>query len=413
MSDDLRDCLPTQDFDREFSLAELLAGVNQAKLGGALTELLSGSYCVTASSGEVLLGEALADDVPRVPLRADMEAVGYVAAVAGSGEQLKAAATFLELLMQSGARYLMASSLHLQAMRDEYEKLQQEHTALQASETRYKDLNENLESRVSEQVKTIEDTQMQLYQAEKMASVGQLAAGVAHEINNPIGFIQSNLETAKSYVNDFSELFGLVKERVTDEPVLALMKEKDIDFVLEDFEVLANESLDGARRVSSIVKDLKGFSNVDGSDEAEADINEIIESVCSVSAPEVSRSAELRTELGVLPKSVCQPAQLGQVFLNLLLNSAKSIESDGQILVRSQHKDNDIVVSVLDNGSGISVENLKRIFDPFFTTADVGSGTGLGLTVCRDIVKAHGGEIEARSTEGKGSIFIVRLPIKH
>ena len=265
MTEDLRACLPTQDFDRDFSLAELLAGVNQTKLGSALSQILSGSYCVTASNGDVLLGAALADDVPRVPLRADMEAVGYVAAETASNEQLKAAAALLELLMQSGARYLMASSLHLQAMRDEFDKLQEEHTALQASENRYKDLNENLETRVSEQVKTIEETQMQLYQAEKMASVGQLAAGVAHEINNPIGFIQSNLETAKSYVNDFSEFFGLVKEQVSDEPLLALMKEKDIDFILEDFEVLANESLDGARRVSAIVKDLKGFSNVDGS----------------------------------------------------------------------------------------------------------------------------------------------------
>ena len=411
MSEEFRETLPLLDFDRELGLVELLGGINDKKLFDSLSNLLGMPFCVCTPKGDAVIGARTVSMEFRLPLRAEMETVGYLETPTDLAEKSRSAATLIELLLHSGARYLMASTLHLHAVKDDYEKLQQKHAALMKSEARYKDLAENLEQRVSEQVKTIEATQLQLYQAEKMASVGQLAAGVAHEINNPIGFIQSNLVTAQSYVNDFSELAKQVEAGVDVDKMQAFLQEKDMAFVLEDFQGLLNESIDGARRVSAIVKDLKGFSNIDRSEEEIIDINEIISSVCNISLPEINKTAELKLALVTLPMTRCRPGHLGQVFLNMLLNAAKAIKEQGEVSVQSLLINDHIVIRISDTGSGISAENLKRMFDPFFTTADVGGGTGLGLTVCRDIVKAHGGDIEVESTLGQGACFSIILPV--
>ncbi len=411
MSEEFRETLPLLEFDRELGLDELLGGVNKKKLHDCLSDLLGMSFSICSTKGEPVVGTGDAIMECRLPLRAEMEVVGYLETPTDLEDKSRSAVTLIELLLHSGARYLMASTLHLHAVQDDYEKLQQKNTALTESEARYKDLSENLEQRVSEQVKTIEATQLQLYQAEKMASVGQLAAGVAHEINNPIGFIQSNLVTAQSYVNDFSELAKQVGAGVDVDKLQKFFQEKDMEFVLEDFQGLLNECIEGARRVSVIVKDLKGFSNVDRSEEEVVDINDIIQSVCNISLSEVNKNSELKLALASLPQTRCRPGQLGQVFLNMILNAAKAIKEQGEISVQTSFKGDCIVVSISDTGSGISEQNLKRMFDPFFTTADVGGGTGLGLTVCRDIVKAHQGKIEVESTLGQGTRFSIFLPV--
>jgi len=411
MTEEIRETLPLMDFDRELSLDELLGGINRKKLFDALSNLLGMPFCICTTKGDPVIGAREVSMGFRLPLRAEMEPVGYLETPTDLADKTRSAVTLIELLLHSGARYLMASTLHLHAVKDDYDKLQKKYVALMESENRYKDLAENLEQRVSEQVKTIEATQLQLYQAEKMASVGQLAAGVAHEINNPIGFIQSNLVTAQSYVNDFSELTKQVEAGTKVDNMQGFLKEKDMAFVLEDFQVLLTESIDGARRVSAIVKDLKGFSNIDRGEEEVVNVNEIIQSVCNISLPQINKNAELTLVLVTLPLTRCRPGHLGQVFLNILLNAAKAIKEKGKISVESLLKDDRIVVRISDTGSGISEENMKRMFDPFFTTADVGDGTGLGLTVCRDIVKAHGGEIEVESTPGKGTSFSIVLPI--
>jgi len=411
MTEEFRETLPLLDFDRELGLVELLAGINEKKLLESLSVLLGMPFCICTPQGEAVIGTRQAKLEFRLPLRAEMEVVGYLETAAELGDKSHSAVSLIELLLHSGARYLMASTLHLHAMKEDYDKLQQKHAALTVSEGRYKDLAENLEQRVSEQVKTIENTQLQLYQAEKMASVGQLAAGVAHEINNPIGFIQSNLVTAQSYVNDFAELVSQVEAGVEVEKMQSFIQEKDMAFVVEDFQGLLNESIDGARRVAVIVKDLKGFSSIDRSEEEYLDLNEVIRSACNVCAPEISKHAELKLELADIPMIRCRPAHLGQVFLNMLLNAGKAINERGEILVHSSFEDDCIRVRISDTGSGITEENLKRIFDPFFTTADVGGGTGLGLSVSLDIIKAHGGEIEVESTPGQSTSFSIFLPI--
>ncbi|MBZ0096317.1 MAG: histidine kinase, partial [Sulfuricella sp.] len=262
-----------------------------------------------------------------------------------------------------------------------------------------------------EQVKIIEATQRQLYQAEKLASIGQLAAGVAHEINNPIGFIRSNLGTAQQYVRDLSRLAALMKTGDIAQ-LQSAWQEADMGFLLEDFTALLGESMEGADRVTKIVSDLKGFSNVDQAEEEVVDLNDNLRFACNVLAGQIKDKAELVLELGVLPKTLCLPGHLNQVFLNLLLNAAQAITDRGRIEVRSEVSGNEIRIRIHDNGCGIPEGSLGRIFDPFFTTRPVGSGTGLGLAVCHDIVQAHGGRIEVESEVGVGTTFTVYLPVR-
>ena len=410
MSSELNDTLPLVDFDQELNLEQLLSPINTVQLHSSLRVFLNNDVCVTNLTGQCLVGSSTDAEIYKSPIRADMEVVGYLETGTNNHEKVNAAVKLIELLLHGSARYLMASSLHLQAVKDDYEKLQEKHQALQQSEAKYRDLADNLEIRVQEQVKTIENRQLQLYQAEKMASVGQLAAGVAHEINNPMGFIKSNLTTAQSYIDDLSSVIALIKNNHSIEEVKNTIVNKDIDFVLEDFQTLLNESAEGAERVSNIVKDLKGFSNIDRSENEVVDLNEVIQGVCNVALPEISKYADLILQFSELPKIECKPAHIGQTVLNMLLNAAKAIKDKGTITITTGFNDGQIEISIEDSGEGIPAEVLPRIFDPFFTTRTVGDGTGLGLSVSHDIIKSHGGEINVESTPGVGTRFEIVLP---
>ena len=402
-------------YDSELSLRDLLSGISLDRLGAALAILLDTNFRVVTANGDLVMGEVapLGEPVSRLPLSYDLETIGYVEAHcldAINEAKLRATAGLLELFMQSGARYFMASEMHIEVVKSDYEELQREHAALQESEVRYKALAEQLDERVKEQVKTIDTTQRQLYQAEKMASVGQLAAGVAHEINNPIGFIRSNLSTALSYVKKCQNMAGTVKSQGGAQ-LAAAWKVADLDFVLEDFDALLEESVSGADRVARIVADLKGFSNVDQAEEEVVNLNDNIRSVCNIAASQINSRAEIILELGELPALRCMPGQLNQAFLNLLLNAAQAMQTYGEIRIQTNVINEQIRIRISDTGSGILEAALPRIFDPFYTTRDVGQGTGLGLTVSRDVIIAHGGHIEVESKVGVGTIFTVYLPI--
>jgi signal transduction histidine kinase len=321
-----------------------------------------------------------------------------------------AAVTMIELIVQSSARYQMVATLHQQAIEEDFRQLTAKHQALLKSEARYKTLADDLERRVSEQVKTIETAHRQLYQAEKLASVGQLAAGLAHEINNPIGFMMSNLKTSQGYL----ERLSLVAEGLHRDGQHALWKARwaaeDLDFVIADFRDLLLESLSGAERVAKIVADLQGFSRVDAPSAEIADLNDLIRRVCNVSEGNLRGKATLKLELSTLPSLRCHAGQLGQVLLNMLLNAVQSLEKPGEIQFASMAYADTILIKIRDTGPGIPPEILLRIFDPFFTTKQVGQGTGLGLTVCNDIVKSHGGRIDVDTTLGQGTTFTIVLP---
>lgn len=261
-------------------------------------------------------------------------------------------------------------------------------------------------------------TQARVVQQEKMASIGQLAAGVAHEINNPMGFISSNLGTLGKYVarfNDFIQAQSDLIETLADKDAAAALRDKrkalKLDYILEDGSELIKESLEGAERVRTIVKNLKSFSRVDEAECKDADINECIVSTINIVWNELKYKASLIKELGDIPLTKCYPQQLNQVFMNLLVNASHAIEKQGEITVRTWHDNASIYASVSDTGCGMTSAVVNRIFEPFFTTKEVGKGTGLGLSITYDIIKNHNGDINVESEPGKGTTFIVTLPI--
>jgi two-component system NtrC family sensor kinase len=261
-------------------------------------------------------------------------------------------------------------------------------------------------------------TQAKIVQQEKMASIGQLAAGVAHEINNPMGFISSNLGTLGKYLerlDGFMQAQSELLEMVTDDGSSAGIREKrkalKIDYILDDSKDLIKESLDGAERVRTIVQNLKSFSRVDEAECKMADINECILSTINIVWNELKYKASLVKELEDIPPTRCHPQQINQVIMNLLVNAAHAIEAQGEITVRTWHENGFISVSVKDTGCGMTPEVMNRIFEPFYTTKEVGKGTGLGLSITYDIIKGHNGEICVESEPGRGTVFTVSLPI--
>ncbi len=398
-------------FDRELSLTELLRSVDRKRLADVLAPLLGGAVRLDDAGGNTLLAAGTLEQPQHIPLVCELEPVGMLYGMADE-QRLRGVAELLRLILRANARYLMASELHTEAIHNDYEELQRKHAALQASEARYKSLTEQLERRVTEQVRTIETAQRKLYQSEKLAAVGQLAAGVAHEINNPISFVKSNLNSGRGYVQRLQKFAKGLAAGVDVAELGQRWKKEQFDVLLQDFDELLAESDDGIGRVAAIVADLKGFSRVDQVAEESADVNDIIVRVCNVAAARIRERAHLKLELGTLPSLYCNAAALGQVFLNLLLNAADAVTPLGEIRIRSDVAQGDIRICVADNGAGITAEVLPRIFEPFFTTKEVGSGTGLGLTVSNDIVKAHGGRIDIDSGPGRGTVVTVWLPLR-
>jgi hemerythrin-like metal-binding protein len=263
-------------------------------------------------------------------------------------------------------------------------------------------------------IRRVELTQQQLLQSEKLAAIGQLAAGVAHEINNPIGFVNSNLGTLKTYISHLLDVVAAYEAvaQGADGAVLDKARQKaDLDFLREDLPALVSESQDGLDRVTKIVQDLKDFSRVDQSGRQPADLNAALESTLNVVWNELKYKAEVVRALGKIPEVDCIPAQINQVFMNLLINAVQAIEQHGTIIVRSGAADGGVWFEFEDSGRGMSEAVMAHIFEPFFTTKAVGKGTGLGLSISYDIVvKRHGGKIDVSSVEGKGTTFRVWLP---
>jgi len=264
----------------------------------------------------------------------------------------------------------------------------------------------------------LKQTQSHLLQQEKMASIGQLAAGVAHEINNPVGFISSNLSSLHKYSTRLGEYIALDTELVTQAGIKELAdrqadgkKKYKIDYILSDIDALIRESLDGCDRVKKIVQDLKGFSRIDQATRQNVDIHECLDTTINIVWNELKYKAKIVKDYQASIPVACFPQQLNQVFMNLLVNAAHAIDKEGVITIRTWQDEAFLSVAITDTGSGIAPENVGRIFEPFFTTKEVGKGTGLGLSIVYDIVtKNHHGEILVDSTLGQGTTFTVKIP---
>ena len=280
----------------------------------------------------------------------------------------------------------------------------------------------DLENLVAERTAQLSETKDQLVQSEKLASLGQLAAGVAHEINNPIGFVFSNIGTLEGYLASLFTIldaYEAAESSFSDPGVLAginaLRQKVDLAFLKEDIPMLMGESKEGIARVKRIVQDLKDFSRVDCTQEWQlANLHQGIDSTANIVANEIRYKAEVVKEYGQLPDVECLPSQLNQVFMNLLVNSAHAMgEARGCITIRTGTVGDKVWLEFADTGSGIPEEIRQKIFDPFFTTKPVGKGTGLGLSLSYGIIQKHHGQIEVRSEVGKGSTFRITLPVKH
>jgi signal transduction histidine kinase len=283
---------------------------------------------------------------------------------------------------------------------------------------------DELQQRNDEQqalIRRLEQAQGQLLQAEKMASIGQLAAGVAHEINNPIGYVTSNLGTLQRYVADLLDIVAAFQARAASLPpqqageLQRLMQEREYEYLREDVVELLDESCSGVQRVRQIVQDLKDFSHAGEQEWTWADLHKGLESTLNIVHNEIKYVADVDRRYGELPQVRCLASQLNQVFMNLLVNAAHALSATGRrgriVVTTGRLGEEEVFVEVADDGCGIAAEHLNRIFDPFFTTKPVGKGTGLGLSVSYGIVRRHGGRIEASSRPGEGTSLRVCLPI--
>jgi hemerythrin-like metal-binding protein len=294
------------------------------------------------------------------------------------------------------------SAVLLAAMHQLYHVLSLQNKALA-------DTNLRLEEKVEERTR-------ELLQSEKMAAVGQLAAGVAHEINNPIGFVNANLGTLGRYTAQLLAIADGCAEHAARHPdssadLEKILAENDLHYLREDMEPLLKESLEGLDRVRRIVGSLMDFAQADG-ETTETDLLAGLEDAQNLAGNEIRHKAEVVRKLSPLPPVRCVPGQIKQVFVNLLINAAQAIEDRGTITLESGVDGDEVWITIADDGCGMTEEVKKRLFEPFFTTRPIGKGTGLGLTVSWDIVvNKHGGCIEVESEPGHGTRFTIRLPI--
>jgi len=289
---------------------------------------------------------------------------------------------------------------------------------------------EQKEKEIKHVLKELKKTQSYLLLREKMASIGQLAAGIAHEINNPTGFVHSNLGSLNKYsirlinfLKKYEEGFNHFKinsDRDISsfcEEIEELKKKLKIDFIIKDFQKVITDSLEGTERIKRIVADLKNFSRIDQTEFKYASINEGLESTLNVVWNDLKNKCTVKKDYGELPLIYCNLGQLNQVFMNLLVNAAYAINEKGTIKIITRYINDQtgrnqdyIEIKISDSGQGIPEDKLNRIFEPFFTTKPVGKGAGLGLSIAYDIIKKHRGEITVESELGKGTTFTIKLP---
>ncbi len=293
-------------------------------------------------------------------------------------------------------------------------------TARKETERKLLQSREDLK-RANEELRIHKD---QIVQSEKLASIGQLAAGVAHEINNPVGFVTSNLGTIEEYITTMGSLLKLYgeweqtgpedtqkRESIRNE-IRTIKEEEDLEFILDDLKNVLDESMEGVKRVAEIVQNLKSFARQDSLERKPHDINEGIEAMIKMVWNELKYTCEVEREYGDVPVIRCHPGQINQVIMNMLVNASHAMAPDGgTITVSTGVVGNELEIKIADTGRGIPEEIRNRIFDPFFTTKDVGKGTGLGLSISHGIIQDHGGRIELDSEIGKGTTFRIYLPL--
>jgi len=414
---------------------------DNSRLNGLMVEIIDNNKVLT-TFGNITLGQQYIEAWPQigVDFRFTIDDAVRKEELTSFAFQLGAiiliaiaVTTFLTYLF--GYRYFVRPILSLSQATDQLDR-GNEHTNL-TEDIRIKELSElfikfnsmtekvakreqdlkTSYSKLSHANNELKQSESQLVQSEKMASIGVLASGVAHEINNPIGFIKSNLFMLKDYFVDIEKYYQKSLENLSNETQKAiqqkLAKKHDIDFFLKDIPPLIESSIGGVERVTEIVQSLKTFARIDLPDKTIVDVNEGISATLNMVWNELKFNCKVDIDLKPLPKIFAYPGKLNQVFMNLLINAGQSIIDKGTISIRTYVEHNDIVVEVTDTGCGIDIEHLAHIFTPFYTTKAIGEGTGLGLSISHQIIEQHDGKLEVVSTFGEGSCFSIYLPINN
>lgn len=334
---------------------------------------------------------------------------------------------------------LLSWLIILRLLRQNQEALAQSYSQLKDKTLALEELTQTLERKVEERTQTLaqakdrlqkafEDlktAQAQLLQSEKFSAIGELAGGIAHEINNPVGFIYSNLQTLERYLLEYRELFLLVDKlyealgsrqegqiKAVADSLEQWKKHANYEFIQGDLSNLLKESMTGVERIRRIIKDLHTFARPDKEVMESVKIEAILESMINIMWNELKYKIVLHKDYGLVPPMTCNPQKISQVFVNLLMNAAQSIKDKGTITVKTYTRNDSVYIEISDTGCGIAPQYLTKIFDPFFTTKPVGQGIGLGLSTSYDIVKKQGGSLTVESKVGEGSTFTVRLPLQ-
>ncbi len=450
------------DFDREYGLIDLLPSALAAEVLGSFSDnvhfsiLLPDGGCYFNGDGAIT--HFLNDAVPKIvqeggalirsnigiettmvfPLTHEMDTVGFLVVQekeSNASFDLAAlgrfAVTCIERMMHLNYRLRLTFGLHGQVVQESYASLKEKASQLQASEARYRALAQNLEVEVKRKTEEIKATQLAILQQEKLASIGQLAAGMAHEINNPIGFIISNLNSLETCMFD---LFSLIEQydefihawekndgakqahdalKGKIEAIRELQHEMDLNYLKEDYRALISESLEGGQRIRAIVQDLRDFSHPSVKTQETVDLNHCLDTTLSMLSNKTGDGVCIKKDYTDLPFIACYLREMNQVFFNIMLNALQAIGTRGQLTV-STHVCGDgyVEVRISDTGPGIQAKSMARIFEPFYTTRQVGEGIGLGLYLAHNIVKSHNGTIDVESKEGVGSTFRVKIPVQ-
>jgi signal transduction histidine kinase len=302
--------------------------------------------------------------------------------------------------------------------------LRQREAELQSSRDHLEKLLHHGNHELLQTTVALEERQAQLLHSERMASLGQLVAGIAHEINNPLGYITSNLGTLTQYLDVFTKLLRLYRELAATlgpqlpEPAAALLariqalqEQEDLDYLLGDVTELLNDSREGAQRVADIVQSLKAFVREDSGQPELVDVNKELATTLNVVWNQLKYRTEVKCEYGPVQPILGRPAQINQVFTHLLLNAVQAIPERGLIQIQTLQEGDEVLVRISDTGHGMTKEVLGRLFTPFFTTKPPGKGAGLGLSISYGIMSRHHGRIEVSSQYGQGSTFTLRFPV--
>jgi signal transduction histidine kinase len=450
------------DFDREYGLADLMPPELAAEILGSFSGNVhfaillpdGGCYFNADETATALLDDAAPTSVQEggahlrstvggeatimFPLTHEMDTVGYLVARQKQPDASfdlmelgRFAAACVKRMMHLNYRLQLTSGLHGQVVQESYDRLKEKADQLQVSEAKYRDLARNLEVEVKRKTEEIETTQLAMLQQEKLASIGQLAAGMAHEINNPVGFMISNLSSLQDCLSDLFCLIdrydqlvqALGKDHgampVNDsvigkiEAIRESQQEMDLDFLKEDSNALISESMEGGQRIKSIVEDLRAFAHPSVETRETVDLNQCLDSSLSMLSGKIPNGVSIHKAYSDLPAVNCHLRELNQVFFNIMLNALQAMGSRGQLTLSSRTRGKGCVeVGISDTGPGIRSGSMARIFEPFYTTRQVGEGIGLGLYLAHNIVKHHNGTIDVQSEEGRGSTFRVRIPVE-